>query len=278
MMNFDYEKNDITEINMQDFSLQQHCEDTEKLARMKQTTPARLAAGHTGARYLTPSYLRFRADQAAAADAVFSQVDAQTVKDLGIFEVQTKCTDKNSMITRPDLGRLFDESTIEEIKSKCKANPDVQIYVGDGLSAPSVGANTPTLLPNLISRLENQGLSVGTPFFVRYCRVNTARVIGPALGAKITCVLLGERPGLLTSESMSAYMAINARADMQESEYTVVSNISRHGIKPEQAAEQICEMMVEILKCGKSGVEYTEYKNVEEKIVAVKSSDSTNIA
>lgn len=274
-MSFNYEKNDITEISMQEFCTQENCEDQEKLNQMKQTTPARIGIGHTGARYLTPSYLRFRADQAAAADAVFSEVDEQTVKDLGLFEVQTKCTDKNSMITRPDLGRLFNEKTIEEIKSKCKANPDVQLYFGDGLSAPSVAANAPVLLKELTEGLESRGLSVGTVFFVRYCRVNTARVIGPALGAKITCVLLGERPGLLTSESMSAYMAINARADMQESEYTVVSNISRHGIKPHEAAEQIIQMMVEILHCGKSGVEYTEYKNKEEKIVAIQEIDSS---
>ncbi len=258
MKNFNYETTDITSIKMQEFNLMQTCEDEEKLIQLKKTTPARVGINHCGARYLTPSYLRFRADQAAAADAVFSEVSKETIDSLGLFEVQTKCTDKNSMLTRPDLGRLFDETTINSIKTNCVKNPDVQIYVGDGLCAPSIGANVADILPAITLGLQNEGVSVGTPFFVRYCRVNTARTIGPALGAKLTCVLIGERPGLLTSESMSAYMAINARPDMQESEYTVVSNISRHGIPPVEAAAHIVELMLEILKCGKSGVEFSE--------------------
>ncbi len=88
---FDYENNDITKIKMQDFCLLQNPQDPEQLAVLKSKTPARIAIGHTGARYPTCSYLRFRADQAAAADAVFSEVSEETVKELGLFEVRTKC-------------------------------------------------------------------------------------------------------------------------------------------------------------------------------------------
>lgn len=251
--NFNYSEQDITEIKMQDFCLLEKPCDEERLKTLKQKTPARIGVGHCGARYPTCSYLRFRADQAAAADAVFSEVTPELLEKLGLFEVQTLCTDKNSMITRPDLGRLFSDEAKEKISSQCRHDIDVQIYVGDGLCAPSVGANIPDILPAITLGLENEGVTVGTPFFVRYCRVNTARTIGPLLNAKLTCVLIGERPGLLTSESMSAYMAYNARPDMLETEYTVVSNISRHGIPPVEAAAHIVDLMLEILEKKKSG-------------------------
>ena len=106
--------------------------------------------------------------------------------------------------------------------------------------------------------LEDKGITVGTPFFVRYCRVNTARTIGPLLDAEVTCVLIGERPGLLTSESMSAYIAYHARPDMLESEYTVVSNISRHGVPPVEAAAHIADLIAQILEKKKSGVEFSK--------------------
>ena len=164
---FDYENNDITKIKMQDFCLLQNPQDPEQLAVLKSKTPARIAIGHTGARYPTCSYLRFRADQAAAADAVFSEVSEETVKELGLFEVRTKCENKSMMITRPDLGRLFDEDTQKKISENCKHDIDVEIYVGDGLCAPSVAANIPDILPAITKGLEAEGVTVGTPFFVR---------------------------------------------------------------------------------------------------------------
>ena len=91
---------------------------------------------------------------------------------------------------------------------------------------------------------------MGIPFFVRYCRVNTARTIGPLVGAKVTCVLIGERPGLLTDESMSAYIAYNARPDMSESDYTVVSNISRYGMAPVEAGAYIADVIQDLLQKG----------------------------
>ena len=115
------------------------------------------------------------------------------------------------------------------------------------MCSPSIGANLPSLYPALRAELEYRGITVGTPFFVRYCRVNTARTVGPLVGAVLTCVLIGERPGLLTSESMSAYMAVNARPQMSESDYTVVSNISRQGMPPVEAAAYIADLMEQLL-------------------------------
>lgn len=235
-------------------------QNPEQMRAWKKTTPARIGIGHAGTRYTTESYLRFLADHAAANDAVFHEVPKEVVGSLGVFEVQTLCCDKQEMLKRPDLGRLFSEETQEEISRRCRHNIDVQIYFGDGLCAPSIAANVPDLYVTIEAELKSQGITVGTPFFVRYCRVNTARTIAPLLHAKVTCVLIGERPGLLTSESMSAYIAYNARPDMLESEYTVVSNISRVGIPPVEAAAHIAELLQDILEKKCSGVAYKAWE------------------
>lgn len=245
---------DITEKEVSEVIYADNIAHIEELEKMKKATPARIGIGHTGARYKTEPMLRFLVAQAAAADAVFSEVKEDVVKDLGVFEVRTKCASKYEMLTRPDWGRIFEEDTQEYIKNHCIQNPDVQIYFGDGLCSPSIQANIPDLFPTIKLGLEDKGITVGTPFFVRYCRVNTARTIGPLLNAKVVCVLIGERPGLLTSESMSAYIAYHARPEMSESDYTVVSNISKHGIPPVEAAAHIVDLLDEILKKKKSGV------------------------
>ena len=231
--------------------------NSEQLQAWKKTTPARIGISHVGARYTTSAYLSFLRDHAAANDAVFQEVPDEVVKKLGVFEVQTLCNNKQEMLKRPDLGRLFSEETKSFLKKHCKHNVDVQIYFGDGLCAPSIEANVPDLYAAIEAELKSQNISVGTPFFVRYCRVNTARIIAPLLGAKVTCVLIGERPGLLTSDSMSAYIAYNARMDMSESEYTVVSNISRVGTPPVEAAAHIAELLTDILQKKCSGVKYS---------------------
>lgn len=221
---------------------------------LKNSTPARLQIGRAGSRYKTKSYLDFRAAHAAANDAVMSEVSKKDLENLGLFEIQTKCSDKYEMLTRPDWGRHFSEEAKNYLKEKADIGSDVQIYCGDGLSAPSIKANAGDMLPMLRLSLEDEGITVGKPFFVRYCRVNTAREIGPLLNAKVVCVLIGERPGLLTDESMSAYIAYKPHPDMSESDYTVVSNISRFGMPPVEAAAYIADIIKEMLKQKASGL------------------------
>ena len=199
---------------------------------LRSATPARLEIGRAGSRYKTKAYLDFRAAHAAANDAVMSEVSKETLDDLGVFEVRTKCHDKYEMLTRPDYGRLFDEETKDFLLKN---------------------ANVPNMLPILHLGLEEEGISVGKPFFVRYCRVNTAREIGPLLNAKVVCVLIGERPGLLTDESMSAYIAYKPHPEMSESDYTVISNISRFGMPPVEAAAYAVDVIKAMLEQKCSG-------------------------
>lgn len=249
---------EITDRDTENVIETENISSVEKLRELMKYTSARIGIGHVGPRYKTKAYLRFLADQSAAADAVFDEVDRSVIDQLGVLEVSTKCRNKYEMLTRPDWGRIFEPETLGILSEKCVHDPDVQIYFGDGLCSPSIRANIPDVFSALKSGLEYEGISVGTPFFVRYCRVNTARTIGPLLGAKVVCVLIGERPGLLTAESMSAYITYKPHEDMQESEYNVVANISKHGIPPVEAAAHIVDLIKNILLLKCSGVEFNK--------------------
>lgn len=246
-------KANITEIPMQEFCQCEAVKNIGILEELKEATPARIGAGHCGARYKTLWSLRFQADQYAAADAVLKECPEDIAEQLGMFEIRTRCRDKYEMLTRPDLGRLFDEDTQRLIDERCIHNPDVQIFVGDGLCSPSVPANIPDMIPTIRAALEFDGITIGTPFFVRYCRVNTVKTVADILKPKVTAVLIGERPGMLTAKSMSAYIAYNAGFHMSESDYNVVSNISSDGMAPVEAAAYIVDIIKAMLDQKVSG-------------------------
>nr|WP_206154937.1 ethanolamine ammonia-lyase subunit EutC [Clostridium muellerianum] len=246
---------DITEINIKEQLLVPNPSDAEGYLKMKEKTPARIGIWRAGPRYKTETSLRFRADHAAAQDSVFSDVSEEFLKEENLFSVKTLCENKDEYITRPDLGRKFSKETIDEIKSKCTNKPQVQIYVSDGLSSAAIEANIRDILPAIMQGLNSYNLSVGTTFFVKYGRVGAMDVISEALQADVTCVLIGERPGLVTAESMSAYIAYKATVNMPEARRTVVSNIHKGGTAPVEAGAHIAEIIKEILDKKASGID-----------------------
>ena len=135
---------DISEINLKKELLVPEPADEEGYLDMKDKTPARLGVWRSGARYMTSSALRFKADHAAAQDAVFSYVNEDFVKENNLFPVATVCQDKDEYVTRPDLGRQFSDEEKEKIKAHCGTSK-VQIVVGDGLSSASIEANLEAL-------------------------------------------------------------------------------------------------------------------------------------
>lgn len=246
---------DISSREVKSIPLLDNPEDPEGLKRMMGKTPARIGVGRCGPRLKTQTMLALRADHATARDAVFMDVDPEFIKSLGMFEVQTLCEDKNQFLTRPDLGRDFSEETINEIRQKCKASPAVQIFAADGLSSTAITANLGNILPAIIDGLKARNISVGTPFFVKNGRVGTMDRVSEVTGAEVTCVLLGERPGLATAESMSAYIVYKATVGMPEARRTVVSNIHSGGIPAVEAGAYIAEVIEKILKARASGVD-----------------------
>ena len=228
--------------------------DPDALERMKKRTTARIGVGRAGPRLTTQSLLELRADHAKAKDAVFADVDPKLLDELGLFGVQTRCDTKNTFITRPDLGRLLSDEAAETVRSRCVSSPDVQIIAADGLSSTAIEVNLPKLLPVLTEALKRKNISVGTPFFVKYGRVACEDHICEIVKAKVVCILIGERPGLATAESMSAYIAYDARVGMPESNRTVVSNIHKNGTAAVEAGAYIADVIEKILKNKASGV------------------------
>lgn len=98
---------DITETDIMEYMQVEHPHNEKELWKMKHATPARIGIGRCGARYTTEAQLRFLAAHAAANDAVFNEVPEEVVKELGVFEVRTRCANKNEMLLRPDWGREF---------------------------------------------------------------------------------------------------------------------------------------------------------------------------
>ena len=245
---------DVTELDLRKLYLVESPENGDAFRRLKARTPARLGVGRCGPRYKTLTQLRFRADHAAAQDAVFSQVPEDFAREQGMEEVRTRCRDKEEYLTRPDLGRCFDDETAGKIKSILPVAPKVQIVLGDGLSSAAITANGPDCLAALRDGLKLRGIDPGTPIFVRYCRVGAGDAIGDITGCTLVCMLVGERPGLVTDKSMSAYITYRPHTGVSESARTVISNIHSQGTPAVEAGAHIAGVIEEILKKQVSGV------------------------
>ena len=245
---------DVTKLNLRELYLVDNPTDGEKYRKMKQKTPARLGSGRAGPRYKTLTMLRFRADHAAAQDAVWSELEADFAKQHDLLPTKTKCNDKEEYLTRPDLGRCFDEHNAKAIKGVIDTPPRVQIVVGDGLSSAAIAANAMDCLAAMKDGLKARGIQTGKDIFVKYCRVGAGDAVGDITGCELVCVLVGERPGLVTDKSMSAYITYKPHTGISESSRTVVSNIHAQGTPAVEAGAYIAELIDTILKKKVSGV------------------------
>lgn len=248
------EFSDITEYSLYDKIFVNNPIDEEYLLRLKKLTPARICIGRTGPRYLTLPWLRLRADHASAMDAVFSEVSQEFLDEMDLFTVQTVINDKDEFLTRPDLGRLLSEEAKEEIRKKCKLNPQVQIIVVDGLSSTAIEANGPDFLPALLEGLKANNLDVGVPFFIKHGRVPVMDDVNEIINADVVVELVGERPGLGTSSSMSAYLCWRPKRGTVESDRSVVSNIHDKGLPPAEAGAHVASLVKKIYDNEGSGI------------------------
>lgn len=245
---------DVTTLDLRQLYLVENAADAEKFKKMKLKTPARLGSGKAGPRYKTLTMLRFRADHAAAQDAVFSEVDADFAKENDLLPTKTRCDSKDEYLTRPDLGRCFDEHNAKAIAGVIDRPPRVQLVVGDGLSSAAITANAMDCLAAIRDGLKLKGIETGKAIFVKYCRVGAGDAIGDITGCELVCVLVGERPGLVTDKSMSAYITYKPHTGVSESSRTVVSNIHAQGTPAVEAGAYVAELIDTILKRKVSGV------------------------
>ena len=246
---------DISAIDLQQELYVENPHDEAAYREMKQATSARIGVGRAGPRPNCKTLLRFRADHAAAMDAVFNDVAEETIGEMGLLLVKSSAADRSEHLMDPNTGRRFDEETSRLIKEKCKSGAQVQIVVSDGLSSTAVEENIRDLLPALTQGLQRHGISVGTNLFVKFGRVGIGDAVGGLLQPDIVIVLLGERPGLVTNASLSCYMTYKPAPGMAESSRTVVSNIYKSGTPPSEAGAYIADIAQKMLAAKASGID-----------------------
>lgn len=227
-------------------------------------TSARLWVGRSGVSYRTGTALELRRDHAAAVDAVHAELDlirdlgADFVRQFGLFEVSTAATSKTEYLSRPDLGRRLNADAKDLLWKRCPRGAGLQVVIGDGLSATAVAAQVPTLLPLLLDTAANRGWQIGQPFVVRHCRVGVLNEIGEQLDPQVVVLLIGERPGLATAESLSAYQAYRPCPGDTDARRNLISNIHSAGVPQDEAVERILGLAAQLRDQQRSGVAVKE--------------------
>jgi ethanolamine ammonia-lyase small subunit len=140
----------------------------------------------------------------------------------------------------------------------CAQGSDIQFAIGDGLSVTAVAAQVPSLLPLLDRGARARGWTVGNPFVIRHCRVGILNEIGELLAPKVVVLLIGERPGLATAESLSAYMAYRPGKTHTDAHRNLISNIHSRGLKPQAAADRILNFAAQMMGRRISGFSIRE--------------------
>jgi ethanolamine ammonia-lyase small subunit len=231
----------------------------EIVRKVRARTPARLLVGRAGASYRTNTQMELREAHAAARDAVRAELDlkstfgADFVQRWELFEVRTSASGKDEYLLRPDLGRRFNDASRAEIQKRCPRDSDLQIAIGDGLSVPAVAAQVPPLLPLLYEGAASRGWKLGHAFVIHHCRVGILNEIGELLTPRVAVLLIGERPGLATAESLSAYMAYRPQASHSDANRNLISNIHARGLSPKEAAARILNLAAQMMKSNSSG-------------------------
>jgi ethanolamine ammonia-lyase small subunit len=236
----------------------------EFLRKIRQRTPARILTGRSGAAYRTSTQLELREAHAAACDAVRAELDLESVfgeafiKQWELFEVCTEARSKEEYLLQPDLGRRLNETSRQELARRCSREIDIQIAIGDGLSVTAVAAQVPSLLPLLHEGARARGWTFGNTFVVRHCRVGVLNEIGELLAPKVVVLLIGERPGLATAESLSAYMAYRPGKTHTDANRNLISNIHSRGLNPQAARDRILNFAAQMIALRISGFSIRE--------------------
>jgi ethanolamine ammonia-lyase small subunit len=220
-------------------------------------TPARIGVGRAGTRPTTSQLLKFRADHAAACDAVNAPIPNVFPASIGCtLELHSQASTREDYLQNPALGRILvpaDKDALSRNIPRC----EVLVAVGDGLSAEAVLTQSPVLLPALFQALEREGIrDVAGPVFIHNARVGILNDLGEATAARAVILLIGERPGLSTASSISLYMGYEPRPGCSDAHRNVLSNIHVEGTLPAEAAAISASWLASMLRLGYSGVHF----------------------
>ncbi len=228
---------------------------------LSQRTPARIALGRVGASLPTGEVLRFSLAHAQARDAVHAPLALEALQKavedvLGpALVVESQAVDRPLYLRRPDLGRQLSEVSRQRLASARTEGADLAIVIGDGLSARAVDAHAVALLSELKPRLDALNLRLAPPVIARGARVALGDEIGTQLGARAVAMLIGERPGLSSPDSLGVYFTYAPKSGRTDAERNCISNIRREGLGYDLAAFKIAWIVREALRRGLSGVD-----------------------
>lgn len=230
---------------------------------LKRLTPARIALGRTGTSLPTNAQLDFQFAHAQARDAVHLPFDHAALseqlagKNRESLHVHSAAADRDSYLQRPDKGRRLDEASARALRDYAVAHPggvDVAIVVADGLSSLAVHRHTLPFLARMEELANAEGWTLSPVVLVEQGRVAIADEIGELLGAKMSVILIGERPGLSSPDSLGLYFTYAPKVGLNDAHRNCISNVRLEGLSYGMASHRLLYLMREACKRGLSGV------------------------
>lgn len=227
---------------------------------LRRHTPARIALGRAGASVPTRELLDFALAHAAARDAVHSGLDVGRLEDelrplgLALIQLTTQAADRQSYLHRPDLGRRLSDESRRRLEALNAAPADLAVTVADGLSALATQRHAPGLLSLLAPVLRTAGISLAPLTLVTQSRVAVQDEIGASLNARCSLILLGERPGLGSPDSLGGYLVFDPKPGNTDADRNCVSNVRPEGLALPRAAETLAYLVTEAIRRRISGV------------------------
>lgn len=250
----------------------QHDNSDNPWLDLRRLTPARIALGRTGTSLPTRAQLDFQSAHAQARDAVHLAFDPAGLREQlsergrDSLLLHSAASDRHSYLQRPDLGRRLHDDSAQQLREHAQANPggvDLAIIVADGLSALAVHRHTLPLLNRLEEHIAAEGWSTAPVMLVEQGRVAVADEVGELLGARMTVILIGERPGLSSPDSLGLYFTYNPKVGLTDAYRNCISNVRLEGLSYGMAAHRLLYLMREACRRQLSGVNLKDEAQVQ---------------
>jgi ethanolamine ammonia-lyase small subunit len=212
--------------------------------RLREATPARIGLARAGASIATPAHLAFQLAHASARDAVHEALDPAPLlagleeRGLEALRLHSAATDRPTYLARPDFGRRLDDASRAALATR-RRGCDLAFVMADGLSARAVASHAVPLVDASLPLLRQDGWRIGPVAVVEQGRVAIGDEIGGMLGAGLVCVLIGERPGLTSPDSLGAYLTWQPEVGRTDAERNCLSNIRPEGMSYAEAARRL---------------------------------------
>lgn len=233
------------------------------MSPLRRFTPARIALGHSGTSLTTTSHLEFQLAHARARDAVHRQLDVESMRrslaerGIPVMVLHSAAGDRLIYLQRPDQGRRLDDASVQILAARRRelnGSYDAIFVIADGLSARAIEENLLPFMDAILPRLKQEGWRLAPPVMVEQGRVAIGDEVGEALRVPLVVVLIGERPGLSSPDSMGIYLTYEPRVGMTDSQRNCISNVRRAGLNYGLAAHKLHYLMSEARRRKLSGV------------------------